>query len=91
EGKEPVEFTVGTDAVMALKEIQSVIETFFGKAPVERTLDVEVSAVVAVNTADGIVKVSKTCNPFKLSAILDAPEIYPHMYLIGAPSAWDPT
>lgn len=91
EGKEPVEFVVGTDGAMALKDIQSVIETLFGKAPIERTVDVKVSAMVAVNTADGIVKVSRTCDPFKLSAILDAPEIYPHMYLIGAPSEWNPT
>ena len=74
----------GEVSVSALK---SYIESNFGKAPVERTLDANISMWENNNSA--AIKLASA--DFQIKAVLDAPEIYPHLYLIGAPSAWDPT
>ena len=42
-----------------------------------------------VNNSIEAIKISS--DEFQIKAKLDAPEIYPHLYLIGAPSEWKPT
>lgn len=84
-GSEIMDITAnGEVSVSALK---SYIESNFGKAPVERTLDANISMWENNNSA--AIKLASA--DFQIKAVLDAPEIYPHLYLIGAPSAWDPT
>ena len=68
-------------------DIKTYIESNYGKAPVERTLNAKVT--MWVNNSNEAIKISS--GEFQIKAKLDAPEIYPHLYLIGAPSAWDPT
>ena len=68
-------------------DLKTYIESTYGKAPVERTLNAKVT--MWVNNSNEAIKISS--GEFQIKAKLDAPEIYPHMYLIGAPSAWDPT
>lgn len=70
-------------------ELQDVVATIYGKAPVERTLNVAVVADVTITTDDGAIISEKEAAPFTLKATLDAPQISEHYYLIGAPSSWD--
>lgn len=86
---ETVVLTAASDGTVASAELQDVVATIYGKAPVERTLSVKVSADVAISTADGTIVAEKEAQPFTLNITLDAPQISEHYYLIGAPSSWD--
>ena len=68
-------------------DLKTYIESNYGKAPVERTLNAKVT--MWVNNSIEAIKISS--DEFQIKAKLDAPEIYPHLYLIGAPSKWSPT
>lgn len=68
-------------------DLKTYIESNYGKAPVERTLNAKVT--MWVNNSIEAIKISS--DEFQIKAKLDAPEIYPHLYLIGAPSEWKPT
>lgn len=74
------------DGTIGAEELKAVVTDLFGKAPVERAVPAQV--VASVKVADVIVKATKDIS---INAKLLAPIIYPHMYLIGAPSQWDPT
>ena len=87
-----VEFSNGTvvpatnDGKIEAQKLQAAVIDIFGKRPDVR----EVAAnVIARTEVEGIVV--KAVKPITISAKLLAPEIFPHLYLIGAPSAWDPT
>lgn len=87
-----VEFSNGTvvpatnDGKIEAEKLQAAVIDIFGKRPEVR----EVAAnVIARTEVEGIVV--KAVKPITISAKLLAPEIFPHLYLIGAPSAWDPT
>ena len=87
-----VEFSNGTvvpatnDGKIEAEKLQAAVIDIFGKRPDVR----EVAAnVIARTEVEGIVV--KAVKPITISAKLLAPEIFPHLYLIGAPSAWDPT
>ena len=67
-------------------ELQTAIETAYGKRPEERTFDAIVYANIMSNGQASLIKAETT-----VSAIPVAPQISQHYYLIGAPSAWDPT
>lgn len=75
---------------VARADLQGAVAAIYGKAPVERTFNVTVSANVKVNTANGSVQVDRVCDPFQLALKLVAPYISEHYYIIGAPSAWAP-
>ena len=71
-------------------DLQATVTTIYGKAPVERTLAVEVVADVKITTENGSIVTEKKASPFSLKVKLEAPQISQHYYIIGAPSAWDP-
>lgn len=78
-----------TDAgTMPKDDLKTYIETVYGKAPTERTL----TAYVEQWITDEVTTIkTATSGNFDIKATLFAPTLYPHLYLIGAPSAWDPT
>lgn len=75
-----------TTGKVATAELQAAIEELYGKRPTEREFNATVYANVMVNGQASLVKGETT-----VKAIPVAPQISQHYYLIGAPSAWDPT
>ena len=75
-----------TTGKVATVELQTVIEELYGKRPTERTFTATVYANVMMNGQASLIKAETT-----VKAIPVAPQISQHYYLIGAPSAWEPT
>ena len=75
-----------TTGKVATTELQAVIEKAYGKRPTERTFTATVYANIMNNGQASLLKGETT-----VKAIPVAPQISQHYYLIGAPSAWDPT
>lgn len=88
---ETVVLTAAADGTIVSAELQDAVATIYGKAPVERTLNVKVAADVMITTEDGKIVAKKEADPFSLKITLDAPQISEHYYLIGAPSSWEIT
>lgn len=76
-----------TDGTIATSVLEAVTIDMFGKRPTERAVPATVKAFIQV--AAGISVTAE--KPVTVKAIPVAPVIYEHLYLIGAPSAWDPT
>lgn len=76
---------------VASTDLQAAVATIYGKAPVERTFTVGVVADVTITTENGSIVAEKKASPLTLKIKLDAPQISKHYYIIGAPSAWEPT
>ena len=75
-----------TTGKVSTAELQTAIEKAYGKRPTERSFDATVYANIVVNGQASLIKGETT-----VKAIPVAPQISQHYYLIGAPSAWDPT
>ena len=75
-----------TTGKVATAELQTIIEELYGKRPTERTFTATVYANVMMNGQASLIKAETT-----VKAIPVAPQISQHYYLIGAPSAWEPT
>ena len=75
-----------TTGKVATTELQAVIEKAYGKRPTERTFTATVYANIMNNGQASLLKGETT-----VKAIPVAPQISQHYYLIGVPSAWDPT
>lgn len=75
-----------TTGKVAAAELQTAIEELYGKRPTEREFSATVYANVMINGQASLVKSETT-----VKAIPVAPQISQHYYLIGAPSAWEPT
>ena len=88
---ETVVLTAAPDGTVVSAELQDAVATIYGKAPVERILNVKVTADVVITTEDGKIVAKKEAEPFSLKITLDAPQISEHYYLIGAPSSWEIT
>lgn len=90
------EYTINLDGVtypitangeIAPSELNDVIVKAYGQRPVERT----VAATVSMWVKNGVTAVkTATSAAFNIKAIPVAPVIYDHLYIIGAPSEWDP-
>lgn len=81
-------FNIGTSGKMAVSDLKLFLESTYGKAPYER----QVQATVEQWISNGATSIkTATSEPFTVKAKLLAPVIYPHLYLIGAPSEWSPT
>ena len=79
---------ISADGMIASETLKTYIVSNYGKAPVER----EITSTVEQWISNGSTTIkTATSAEFSVKAVLDAPEIYPHLYLIGAPSAWNPT
>ena len=65
-------------------ELQTAIETAYGKRPEERTFDAIVYANIMSNGQASLIKAETT-----VSAIPVAPVIESAYYLVGAPNGWD--
>lgn len=78
---------VPADGKISADELTTFVVSKFGKRPEARTLSAYVVAYFDHETTP----LKITSAPFEIVAIPEAPVIYPHLYLIGAPSAWDPT
>ena len=83
--------TATSEGMIAADDLKSVITSFFGNAPEEHTMTATVSAVVAIATADGMVKAKKVGEPFTLKTKLTAPFIDEGYWLVGDFASWDAT
>ncbi len=82
------EYEIGANGKMAVEDLKAYLEANYGKAPYER----EVASTVEQWISNGSTAIkTATSNEFTVKAKLLAPVIYPHLYLIGAPSEWSPT
>lgn len=79
------------DGSIPTAELASIVTGLYGKAPQSRVISAGVTADVKVTTGSTTVVAEKTVAPYTFTATPNAPVIYPHLYLIGAPSMWDPT
>ena len=79
---------IGADGTIPTETLKTYIESTYGKAPTQRDITSTVEQWISNGTT--AIKTA-TSGEFLVKAVLDAPEIYPHMYLIGAPSEWSPT
>jgi len=80
-------FPLSADGTISAADFKTYLESNFGKAPEER--DVEAVVTMWLNNGTTTVKTA-TSGVFHVKGKLVAPEIYPHLYVIGAPSEWDP-
>ena len=71
---------------VSVADLTKITETKFGKAPEQRTLAATVSAFIAMGD-----EVLKETAPIEIKVTLVAPQISNNYYIIGEPSAWDPT
>ena len=75
-----------TSGKVLTSELQAAIEELYGKRPEERTFNATIYANVMMNGQASLIKAETT-----VKAIPVAPQISQNYYLIGAPSAWEPT
>jgi len=76
-----------SEGTVAAKDLQAAVEEFFGKRPVERSMN----AVLYADMMQGGQATLLTAASFIIKATPKAPQISQHYYLIGAPSKWEPT
>lgn len=81
-------YDLTADGKMKAEDLKNYILGLYGKAPYERVIESTVSmwldnGTTTVKTATSAV--------FNVKAKLVAPEIFDHLYIIGAPSEWSPT
>ena len=81
-------YEIGASGKMAVADLKYFVESTFGKAPYERTMEATLEQWIS-NGATSVK--TATSEPFAIKAKLLAPELYPNLYLIGAPSEWNPT
>ena len=79
--------TANADGYVSTEDLSNAVSSIFGKAPVERTLNVTVSTIATAPTPDGDVKVRRIASPFTLKATLDVPYIATAYYLVGGPNS----
>lgn len=84
-----VSFTT-PDGYVETSDLVKYVNQLWGKAPQARDIKADVSTDVKVKTGSTTVVVERSAD-FAFKATPDAPVIYPHLYLIGAPSEWNPT
>ena len=81
----PEEITANSEGKVETSDLKAAIESLYGRAPVERTLNIAVRTVATNTTADGDISVVRESAPFALKAKLDAPFIDPNgYYYVGA-------
>lgn len=85
-GKE--EMTLTEDGSVNKEGLKTYVETNYGKAPEVRNIKATVQQWIANGKTS--VKTAQS-GEFNINVKLQAPEIYPHMYVIGAFSEWDPS
>ena len=86
-GQAKITIPATAEGTVAAKDLQAAVEEFFGKRPVERSMD----AVLYADMMQGGQATLLTAASFIIKATPKAPQISQHYYLIGAPSAWEPT
>ena len=69
-------------------ELKAAVATLYGKAPVERTMTVNVEGDVTISTDDGDINATKTASPFTLKATLVAAYIAQAYYVVGGVLDW---
>ena len=85
---EPISIVADASGYVAVAELENVVATLYGKAPIERTLSVVISAIATASTPDGNVKVRRVGSPYTLKVKLDVPVIASAYYIIGGPNDW---
>lgn len=75
------------EGTVAAKDLQAAVEEFFGKRPEERSMN----AVLYADLMQGGQATLLSAASFIIKATPKAPQISQHYYLIGDPSAWEPT
>ena len=75
-----------TTGKVATADLQAAIEKAYGKRPEAREFAATVYANIMTNGQASLIKSETT-----VTAIPQAPQISKNYYLIGAPSAWEPT
>ena len=72
---------------VATAELQAIGESIFGKRPEAHGYELQAFANIVVNGQASLLKSNKA----RVSITVAAPQISKNYYLIGAPSAWEPT
>ena len=85
---EPISIVADASGYVAVAELENAVATLYGKAPIERTLSVVISAIATASTPDGNVKVRRVGSPYTLKVKLDVPVIASAYYIIGGPNDW---
>ena len=85
---EPISIVADASGYVSVAELENVVATLYGKAPIERTLSVVISAIATASTPDGNVKVRRVGSPYTLKVKLDVPVIASAYYIIGGPNDW---
>lgn len=80
------EYAIDANGKMSVSDLVAIVEGKYGKRPTQR--DIDASIVTYLTNGNETLKAETA---FQIHALPVAPEIYEHFYLIGAPSAWDPT
>lgn len=89
-GENPVQIQASADGKVSTSDFEKAVVKIFGNKPLERELEAEIHAYIAVTTADGVVNVDKTYIPIVLTAKPSAPFISTGYYLIGdMTNKWD--
>lgn len=85
-GTESKAITTNLEGEVAADELQALVTSLYGKRPTARTMDATVEAYFDKNgqTVREVGTTTVTVTPI-------APVIYEHLYLIGAPTEWQPT
>ena len=72
---------------VATADLQAIGESIFGKRPEAHGYELQAFANIVVNGQASLLKSNKA----RVSITVAAPQISQNYYLIGAPSAWEPT
>lgn len=83
--------TANASGAVSTEDLENAVIALYGRAPIERALTANVSADVTITTADNDVVAKKAGQPFDFKAKPEAPYISQNYYIIGEPSAWNPT
>ena len=89
DGNTVVDMVADADGKVSVEELEDAVTLIYGKSPIERTLNITVSANVKVTTADGVINVNRVASPFALKATPDAPFIDSGYYLTGDFAGWN--
>ena len=63
DGNTVVDMVADADGKVSVEELEDAVTLIYGKSPIERTLNITVSANVKVTTADGVINVNRVASP----------------------------
>ena len=80
-------YDITANGEMSVSDLENYVISTFGRRPSEREMDATINTWVN----NGATTVKLTSGAFKITAKPEAPYISQNYYIIGEPSAWNPT